>query len=190
MLILATTYGFLRFGHPEFFDTLIGGSLATFFGIVVGLQLDEAIQHNRDARRTLKVLQLTRKELMYNLEVLSTRNTAEANDQRLAELTMKSPLKDSLWTALSDSGDLEAIGDVQVLDALADAYHAVRHLKALENRLPLEELAAMQFKGPTFQSNVKAALILIADGARHAETQLSQALRSVDERLGVLQPRT
>jgi hypothetical protein len=127
-------------------DSFFANWAATVIGVIVGIPI--ALELNRretiaDAKRSAesrqaderqrrsKILSLLRTELINNKEQLVNRQVGEGRPQRQVLLP---GLKDELWHAFSDGGELQWIQDLDLLDAIATAYYRIRTIIYLEER--------------------------------------------------------
>jgi len=127
-----------------FLDSAIGNWFATMVGLVAGVPIglwinrkqqeeQEKSQKQEQAKkskeRKIKILNMTKNELSFNRDIL----VDFVNDQGQQPGTIYvTGMKDVLWSALSDGGELQWIDDLDLLNKLADAYYHVRALIFLE----------------------------------------------------------
>ena len=134
-------YFFVHIGDSQFLGSLMGNWFATMIGVIVGIPIALAIDRwqrqieekkEREAQeqealvRKAKILTLVKGELEYNRDVLQGR------PQRIRTLDPGSRLRDETWNALSDGGELQWIGDAELLEAFSTAYHHIRTTALLE----------------------------------------------------------
>jgi hypothetical protein len=79
--------------------------------------------------RKTKILKLVKGELEDNLQKLRERGNGEVR-----QLVFVKRFKNELWKAFPDGGELRWIRDLQLLDALATAYHFIAGLVFLEDK--------------------------------------------------------
>ena len=91
------------------------------------------------------VLDLLRSELSLNLDGIRKRRTPIDSGGKREVYTQS--LQDQLWAAFSDGGELQYVNSPELLAALADAYHNVRHCIMLERKM----LDAVHFPGMRIQ---------------------------------------
>ena len=147
LCVIPVLYFVTHLGDQNFVAGTLGNWFATMVGVVVGIPIALALsrwQQSTEERRLrsqtereaqtqkAKILVAIRTELNLNLELLaSRREKIDTQDQRIVQLP---PLKDELWNAFSDGGELQWIKDVELLNALSSAYHDVRTVKFLEEQ--------------------------------------------------------
>jgi hypothetical protein len=139
--LLPIGYSLCHVGTPGFLENFMGNWAATMIGAVIGipiaLWLSRRQQREQEKReletqqqeavaRKAKILNLIRSELQYNRDQLMESKT-ETN-----HVVFINGLKDELWSAFSDGGELEWIRDLQLLYDISFAYHYVRRLIYLE----------------------------------------------------------
>jgi len=127
-----------------FLDSAMGNWFATMVGLVAGVpiglwinrkqqeeqersQQREQAKHSKE--RKIKILNLTRSELIFNRDILADLINTQGQQPGTIYVT---GLKDVLWNTLSDGGELQWIDDLDLLNKLADAYYHVRALIFLE----------------------------------------------------------
>jgi hypothetical protein len=132
---------------PEtpFRDSFLGDWLATITGALVGVPIALALsrwqQRNEERcqqasaraeadEHKSKILVLVEEELRWNQTRLLKR--AESSGESLDESALLEGVKDELWRALSDGGELQWIRDLESLDAISLAYHWIGRVKYLE----------------------------------------------------------
>ena len=127
-MVLVTYFYQRHFGDDADWGNVIGGVIATAFGIIVGVPISFLIERTRlanvDAGKQLeinnkkaKVSKLLETELEINKDTLKTY-------VELAKLDKgpQRPLKTSSWQALKATGDLKYIDNPAILTSIADAY--------------------------------------------------------------------
>jgi hypothetical protein len=154
---------FLRhFSSASFAESAMGNLFATILGVLVGVPIaleisrrqQDAVhvvatteRRDRDAERKRVLLTLLRSELVSNRDdVVTRREPVDSGGKRV--VTTQS-LKDQLWSAFSDGGELQYVNNPGLLAALANAYHQIRHCIMLERRV----LDAVHFPGMRIQQD-------------------------------------
>ena len=138
-------YFFQHLGSLSFQEGAMGNLFATILGVVVGIPI--ALEINRrqrleehaasasrlqreEAKRKHKVLSLLRTELLSNKEdVLVRRKPIETGGKRTVQSGF---LRDVMWAAFSDGGELHFVNNPEVLASIASAYHEIRATVFLE----------------------------------------------------------
>jgi len=159
-VLLALKDGITYLSRKEVLDGFLGNLFATLIGIVVGIPIALAInrkqqrtieskaeeQRYRDeAERKKKILNLVKTELEFNKNSLIDRQSQEHQTEQRTVLLP--PLKDELWRAFSDGGELQWIKDLDLLDKIASAYHQIRTTIFLEQKY----FDVIHFPGLTIQ---------------------------------------
>ena len=118
--------------------------VVTFTGVVVGIPVglgiaryqqsmhetrSKELEDAGQALRRMKLLELLQRELKDNRDQLEDLCSSQEESPRAY---CAPGLKDNLWNALSDRGDLQVIDDLDLLEAISDAYHYIRWLKPIE----------------------------------------------------------
>jgi hypothetical protein len=102
--------------------TIIGVGL----GIPVALLINRWIERRTEKERKKKILTLLRDELSYNeIEFDRMQNIDILNRE---SGVLSSILRNELWKAYSDGGELEWIKNVDLLAKIADTYYSIREL--------------------------------------------------------------
>lgn len=169
----------LAAGSPQFSEAMLANTAASFVGVVVGIPVALAIisrqrkaetdARDRDAeRRRIEVLQAVRAELRGNLSDLADRT----DGQRW--LLMSPPLSIEVWRALSASGDLQVVHDVQLLGAVARAYRFIESVRQLE------KLAIEQAQWPLIHQTVLRHLV---DHGPIAKASMDEAMVPLEQAL-------
>lgn len=143
--VVPIVYFFLRITNQPFLDSAMGDWFATMIGAVVGIPIalwlsrwqqgeqerkkTEALDRQSDERRT-RIVGLIAEELAYNRhQLLHSQVEQNGTTKRVVILN---GLKDELWRALSDGGELQWLNDLSLLQAFAEAYHHIRRVIAVE----------------------------------------------------------
>ena len=176
-------------------DSFFGNWAATVIGVIVGIPIalelnrrqvsSEAVRsaesrQKEEGQRRSKILALLRTELIYNREQLGVRQAGEGKPKRQVLLP---GLKDELWHAFSDGGELQWIQDLDLLDAIASAYHRIRTIIYLEERF----FEAAHFPGMQMQQD-KSPKDFILDYLANLDTgaleSIDLATKTIDHSLG------
>ena len=186
--LIPTVYTLRRAADSQFRDDFMSNWFATMIGVIVGipiaLELDRRQREAQERReqkarkqeelaRKAKILELLKGELGYNREALLGRQVARG--QETERVVLVDRLKDELWNAFSDGGELQWIRDLDLLDAVSTAYYHVRMTIYLEERY----FEATHFPGLQIEQR-KYAKDYIMDYLRESDTEV---LRQVDQAL-------
>lgn len=140
-------YAFENLTRTDFLDGFIAELLSMLMGLILGIPI--ALEINRrqqqtiesgaeeqsrkdEFERTKKILSLVKKELEHNKNAVMARYREENGIKK--RVVLDGPLKDDLWNAFSDSGELHWIKDLDLLDGIAYAYHTIRIVIFLEQQ--------------------------------------------------------
>lgn len=176
-------------------NSFFGNWAATVIGVIVGIPIalelnrreiaadaerSAASRQREERQRRSKILGLLRTELVYNREQLAARQAGEGRPKRQV---LVPGLKDELWHAFSDGGELQCIQDLDLLDALATAYHRIRAIIYLEERF----FEAAHFPGMQVQRDKYPKdyiLDYLSDLDTSAIESIDRARQTIDRSLG------
>lgn len=138
-VIIFFSYGYLKYGDG-FFQDFLSNSLATLvgalFGVLTAIWINDFLERRIEKEKKIKILALLKKELDTNVKLLA--DWDYSNQGKLPDDFNRSRLslflRDEVWYAFSDGGELRWIKDPQVLDQLAFAYFQVGVIKKLSER--------------------------------------------------------
>jgi hypothetical protein len=200
--LIPISYFIYKFYDNQFLDSTMGNWFATIIGIIVGIpialeinrrqQIDQnkkeqtALEQEKVGRKR-KILTLLREELSFNHRILETLVEEQEQKPRMRLLTGQ---KDALWSALSSSGDLQWIDELDLLSSLSVSYYYIRTLIYLERQYDDPNfLSAIKWvsgtdPGYTYagESVVKIVLSLRPDALKIIE----QTIQAIDNYLGKL----
>lgn len=146
LFILPVMYFWQHFDDPIFRDNSFGNLFATMVGVIVGIPIaleinrrqqkakdekEENIRRQEEFIRMVKILKLINIELEFNLLALKQRQPDKEDGNRKV---FANSLKEELWKAFSDGGELHYIDDPQLLDIIATAYYNIRIVIYLEKK--------------------------------------------------------
>jgi hypothetical protein len=128
-------------------QNFLGNFLATMLGAIVGIPiaiwLSNKQRHVEDSIQKAKIVPMLREELLVNMAHLSS--WEKSNFQKMEIVYTGIFLEDDAWDALSASGQLAFIRDVNLLLKLGHAYNSIRIVKQLSERyMALIHLADQQ----------------------------------------------
>lgn len=145
-----------HFPSATFQEGAMGNLFATILGVVVGIpialeisrrqqnaqiQVAEFDRHEEETKRKRKVLTLLRGELLQNWEdIQAKRKPIEIGGKRQVRTNS---LRDEMWAAFSDGGELQHVNSPEVLAAISNAYYEIRTSIHLERSY----MSAVHFPG-------------------------------------------
>lgn len=163
----------------SFRDSFLGNWLATLSGIIIGVPVAIALnswqQHQEENARRSKILGLLKNELDYN--VLAMKNRMPEHIGGTQRQMPSEPLKDELWNAFSDGGELQWIKDLDLLDVLSTAYYRIRIVMFLEDAFHRETL----FRDTIGSYKTLAYQFQLND--RELMKDVERALKEIEKRL-------
>ena len=144
--LIPTVFFFGHLGERAFVAATMGNWFATMVGVLVGIPIavrlamwqqeqrqkreDEKEQAESRSRKS-RILNLVREELEFNRNKLSEQPVEP--DSPFERVISAGGLKDELWRAFSDGGELEWIDDLDLMSILAQAYHCIRRVIFLQD---------------------------------------------------------
>ena len=130
-----------------FVESSMGNLFATILGVLVGLPIALEVSRRQQAAaqvaaaldksakvavRRHKVLTLLREEVRKNLDGLAERVAPLAQGGK--RLVFSHSLRNQLWLAFSDGGELQYVDDPGLLAKIAEAYHEIAYCIFLEHK--------------------------------------------------------
>lgn len=176
VLLLIFSKDFRANFASDFLASLIG----VFVGASIAIWLDRYREEGTRKAKVEKMLVLLGDELLKNKKTMSNWHTLD-NSYWAAGLTATT-IKDNLWRAFSDGGELEWITDLTLLDLLATAYYgirSVRELATLFSTFSRSELSHVRKDGNEF------LLPTLNKQAARADKAIEEALNEISKHLGV-----
>lgn len=146
LAIIPIVYFFDHIPDEGFLSSAMGDWFATMIGAIAGIpialalskwQLEKQEERQQSIRtqeardREIEILGLIRTELGFNYEQIE--RCREKTGNGIKREVFVNGLRDELWDAFSDGGQLQWIRDVQLLHDMSLAYHYVRRIVRLEN---------------------------------------------------------
>ena len=140
-------YFIAHFGSQAFVESAMGNLFATILGVLVGLPIALQVSRYQQsaaqaaafleksseiAARRRKVLKLLREELQKNIDGLQERVAPITGGGK--RLVFTHSLRNQLWVAFTDGGELQYLDDPGLLATLAEAYHEVAYCILLEHK--------------------------------------------------------
>lgn len=115
--------------------TMIGAAV----GVLIGLEVyrwqqgrEQEVKEKEASHQETKILAAILRELMDNRKALAARREKMPQER---SILLGSRLKDALWNAFSDGGELRWITDVTLLECIAAAYHHIRSVVLIEEEI-------------------------------------------------------
>ena len=149
-------YFIQHFPSTGFQEGAMGNLFATILGVIVGipiaLEISRRQQHSQqqaselerrgeETKRKRKVLTLLRSELEQNRgDTQTKRKPMESGGKREVYTNF---LRDEMWAAFSDGGELQHVNSPEVLAAISNAYYEIRTSIHLERSF----MSAFHFPG-------------------------------------------
>lgn len=164
----------------SFISNLCATVIGVGLGIPVALWINRLIGKSTEKERKKKVLRLLHSELQTNLSYL-----ANFSKEFYIHETGIYPalLRDELWRAFSDGGELEWIKDISILSALAEAYYMVRNVIYLAEK----EFDITQFGKHDdwhWEKSIRDALI---ESIESGQDRISRALDEIENGISLVQ---
>lgn len=140
-------YFIVHIQSQPFVESATDNLFATILGVLVGLPIALEINQRQQAAseyaaakdrkdernsRRRKVLKLLQEELQRNLDGVAERLAPIALDEKRAVFTHS--LRNQLWLAFADGGELHCVDNPLLLARLADAYHEIAYCILLEHK--------------------------------------------------------
>ena len=178
LVIVPVAYFVSQFTDVQFIDSAMGNWFATMVGaiggIFIALELERWKNKSDERDHTNKVLTLVKGELQENLSSLNTR-VSENNPNRFNPYR----LKDELWNAFSDGGELQWIKDLDLLDKISGSYYRIRIIINLEDKY----FDAIHYQGGVFQSTREHILSYLNQIIPQATSHIKETVTQIDKRL-------
>ncbi|MBA4420221.1 MAG: hypothetical protein C0391_03655 [Anaerolinea sp.] len=180
-------------GNPVFIENAMGNWFATMIGVLIGILIameinrlqqenqeenERKVREKNEMEHKVKILRLLKKELEYNHSALLERQSEK--DGELQREVFVNRLKDELWNAFSDGGELQWINDLQLLDVLSTAYYYIRIIIFLEEKY----FDSVHYPGLRIQGkivdNIRGYLVKSDPNALES---ITKALQEIDKSL-------
>jgi len=132
--------------QSSFRDGFLGNLFATIIGVIVGIPIALELNRVQQERQIRDKQESEKKEKSQHKSRLLTliKNELDYNRQLLVQLIEQqddSPkivaylgLKNDLWNSFSDSGELQWIDDLELLDSISTAYYHIRNIIPSEEK--------------------------------------------------------
>jgi hypothetical protein len=153
--------------------TMIGAAV----GVLIGLEVyrwqqgrEQKVKEKEASYQETKILVAILREFMDNRKALAARREKMPQER---SILLGLRLKDELWNAFSDSGELRWITDLTLLESIAAAYHHIRAVEFIEEEI-VRQTGALTVPikmehGPDVGDEFKSELI-------EADAELDQAI--------------
>jgi hypothetical protein len=125
---------------------------------------------------TAKILNLLKNELEYNLRTLTDRQSAE---EELERIYTPQRLKDELWNAFSDGGELQWIRDLDLIDSISTSYYYIR----IEIYLEEMYFEAMHYQGPIYNKRSQNIQGYLKQTGIQVIKSIQRALEDIEQKL-------
>lgn len=192
--IYAISKGGKAWLSSDYIIALMSGWLATMMGVVVGLPVaiwladrGAAFERRERGEEQKRVAGEMRDRILHTVKRELSSSMTDLEEMANGLLT-RFHFNVGHWNALTSSGDLKWIGNLNVLDQLAEAYESLEVVNILADSW-LRSLEAVESPlssvGPRKSSEVVQRLA--ADAASDAMRSVAEALERVDAEIGVIE---
>lgn len=117
----------------QFWPQLIATLIGLIFGIPIALWVSRYQERRTEKERKEKILSMLRAELMWNVREISIRVNDEDKLKTESGIIV-SMLKDHMWRAFSDGGELQWIKNLGMLGYLSESYYFIGAIKYLADK--------------------------------------------------------
>ena len=195
--VIPALYFLTHITDSEFLDNSMGNWFATMTGVIVGIPIalwlsrrqqkeqekkEQEAQEREASARKARILALLKEELEYNRDQLLA---GEVENDRAVLVdgerqVLVHGLKDELWNAFSDGGELQWIRDLQLIYAISSAYHHIRRATYLE-KIYLDVLRGSVVKIPRMSSDelMKGLIKIDSDTLKFIKLALEEIEKSI-----------
>lgn len=178
-------YFVAHIGSQGFVESAMANLFATILGVLVGLPIALEISRRQQSAaqaaaareksadigsRRRKVLRLIRDELQKNIDGIMERIAPIFQGGKRAVFTHS--LRNQLWLAFADGGELQYVDDPGLLATLAEAYHGVAYCILLEQKF----FDATHYSGMQIQQD-KYPADRILDYLKHDDEDLIKTMQ-------------
>jgi hypothetical protein len=199
MAVIPIIFFLFHLSNPVFTENAMGNWFATMIGALIGiliaLEINRVQQERQEKKESkdrekdemehkIKILGLVKSELVYNHSALLQRQPN--NEKGIHRQVFVNRLKDELWNAFSDGGELQWLKDVQLLDILSTAYYYIRITVFLEDKY----FDAIHFSGMMVQRDKypKDYILDYLNGTDPDVLQnIEKALQEIDKSIALLE---
>jgi hypothetical protein len=142
------------------------------------------LQAEEMAKRKYKILMLIREELTTNQQMLELLIEQQKTHPRIRAAT---GLKDALWSALSNSGDLQWIDELDLLSSISYSYHMIGALIHLEKQYDdpnfMEAVSLVGGTGPANNYAGEKTVEKVLSIRPDALVKIQETMNAIDEYL-------
>lgn len=197
--LIPSIYFFYHLDDKQFLDSAMGNWFATIVGVIIGIPIaleinrrqqseqekrEELSQAEERAKRKYKVLTLIREELRFNQQILDQLIEQQKTHPGIRAIT---GLKDALWSALSNSGDLQWVDELDLLSSISNSYHMISALIHLERQYAdpsfLMAVSRVNGTGPTYKYAGEKTVEVVISIRPDALAMIQQTINAIDEYL-------
>lgn len=124
------------FFDVSFWQGFVGNLFATIIGLIVGIPvafwINRRVETTTEKEKKKKILELLSPEIENNRVTLGSWRDNGGTDWTLTTIGLK--VRDEVWNAFSDGGELAWIRDATLLAKLADVYGKIKRIKYLSDK--------------------------------------------------------
>jgi hypothetical protein len=117
----------------QFWPQLIATIIGIAIGIPVALGINRYQERKTEKERKKKILSMLRNELMWNVSEINIR-VKDEDKLKTESGIIASMLKDHMWKAFSDGGELQWIKNLVILGYLSESYYFIGGIKYLADK--------------------------------------------------------
>jgi hypothetical protein len=126
----------MDFFNVNFWQGFLGNLLATILGVAIGIPvafwINRRVETTTEHEKKQKILEQLLPEIEFNRTRISTWKDQGETGWTLITVGLK--LRDEVWEAFSDGGELAWIRDATLLANLADVYGKIKRIKYLTDK--------------------------------------------------------
>jgi len=163
----------------QFWLDFLANALATFLGAIVAVPLalwvDRRQSSHHERASVGKMLKLLRAELQHCDKQVET--WQGPTDRGRTTGNLSASLKDELWRAFSDGGELSWLKDIDLLASLSESYYQVHSIRYLASRHFDSVLT------PTEPSLSRDLLVALGEKAIETRNSIRHTIGIVDQKL-------
>lgn len=127
----------VNFFDIVFWQSFLSNLGATIIGVAIGipvaLWISRIQERNSENEKKTKILSMLRSELYHNLHRIDYKEKDKEKLKRESGV-INALLKDNMWRAFSDGGELQWVKNLEVLSSLSEAYYFIGAIKYLSNK--------------------------------------------------------
>jgi hypothetical protein len=126
----------MNFFDINFWQGFVGNLLATIIGVATGIPvafwINRQVETGTEYEKKKKILELLSPEIENNRNIINAWQAQGESNWTLTTIGLK--LRDEVWNAFSDGGELAWIKDITLLANLADVYGKIKRIKYLSDK--------------------------------------------------------